>query len=196
MRFPMGRPRRGRARVGRPEALAGPLRARVAEAHRLWSAGRLAEAAQQLSDLAQEAGHDGLWRRAGQLHARAGEIFAQANDRERAQAEARAGLAWLRRLGGEEGAARLAARLIAGLRPDGTNPPAERPQESLRWDDDPGPAAPPPRGRLPVRCPECGGPLRSDEVEWIDAQSAECPYCGSTVLADPEKSGRPDGWKD
>ena len=30
----------------------------------------------------------------------------------------------------------------------------------------------------PVTCTSCGGPVRSDEVEWIDAHSAECPYCG------------------
>jgi len=42
----------------------------------------------------------------------------------------------------------------------------------------------PPAARLPGKCPQCGGPLRSDEVDWIDAQSAECPYCGSVVQAE------------
>ena len=32
---------------------------------------------------------------------------------------------------------------------------------------------------LPVKCQGCGAPLRSDEVEWVDEVSAECPYCGS-----------------
>ena len=36
---------------------------------------------------------------------------------------------------------------------------------------------------LPTACPGCGGPIRSDEVEWIDALTAECPYCGSAVRA-------------
>lgn len=40
------------------------------------------------------------------------------------------------------------------------------------------------RGRLPGRCPQCGAPLRSDQVEWVDAQSAECPYCGGVVGTD------------
>lgn len=34
---------------------------------------------------------------------------------------------------------------------------------------------------LPTHCPSCGGPVRSDEVDWIDANTAECPFCGSPV---------------
>ena len=34
---------------------------------------------------------------------------------------------------------------------------------------------------LPTHCPECGAPIRSDEVEWLDSQTAECPYCGSPI---------------
>ena len=36
---------------------------------------------------------------------------------------------------------------------------------------------------LPTHCPACGGPLRSDEVDWIDDQTAECQFCGSPVRA-------------
>jgi len=34
---------------------------------------------------------------------------------------------------------------------------------------------------LPVTCPQCGGPIRSDEVKWMGKQSAACPYCGSNL---------------
>ena len=34
---------------------------------------------------------------------------------------------------------------------------------------------------LPTTCPCCGGPIRADEVEWVDEVTAECPYCGSAV---------------
>ena len=37
------------------------------------------------------------------------------------------------------------------------------------------------RPLLPTNCPRCGGSLRSDEVEWVDGMTAECPYCGSAV---------------
>ena len=37
------------------------------------------------------------------------------------------------------------------------------------------------RGQLPLKCQNCGGTLRSDEVEWIDRDTASCPYCGSAI---------------
>lgn len=39
----------------------------------------------------------------------------------------------------------------------------------------------PSRAMLPTHCTSCGGPVRSDEVEWIDANTAECPFCGSPI---------------
>jgi hypothetical protein len=40
-----------------------------------------------------------------------------------------------------------------------------------------------PANRLPGKCPSCGGTLRPDEIEWIDACSGVCSYCGSVVQA-------------
>jgi len=34
---------------------------------------------------------------------------------------------------------------------------------------------------LPPNCPGCGAPLRPDEVDWIDPQTAVCEFCGSVV---------------
>ena len=34
---------------------------------------------------------------------------------------------------------------------------------------------------LPTQCPACGAPLRSDEVMWIDRNTAECPFCGNPL---------------
>ncbi len=34
---------------------------------------------------------------------------------------------------------------------------------------------------LPTHCSSCGGPIRSSEVDWLDAHTAECPYCGSPL---------------
>ena len=36
-------------------------------------------------------------------------------------------------------------------------------------------------GTLPAKCDGCGAPVIPDEVEWHDARTAECLYCG-TVL--------------
>jgi hypothetical protein len=38
-----------------------------------------------------------------------------------------------------------------------------------------------PRVQLPTNCPSCGAPIRSDQVDWVDQATAECPYCGSLV---------------
>ncbi len=35
--------------------------------------------------------------------------------------------------------------------------------------------------RLPLTCPACGGPLRANEIEWQDAHTGECPYCGNGI---------------
>jgi hypothetical protein len=48
----------------------------------------------------------------------------------------------------------------------------------------PGPQSAKPRPVLPTNCPGCGGPIRSDEVDWVDEVTAECPYCGSAVRAE------------
>lgn len=41
-----------------------------------------------------------------------------------------------------------------------------------------------PKPILPTNCQGCGGPIRSDEVDWVDDVTAECPYCGSSVRAE------------
>lgn len=42
----------------------------------------------------------------------------------------------------------------------------------------------PTRPRLPLKCPFCKGNLLPDEMDWLDTNTAECPYCGSAVQGD------------
>jgi len=44
--------------------------------------------------------------------------------------------------------------------------------------------APSNKAQLPLKCSNCGGALRPDEVEYLDATTGECPYCGSAVRGD------------
>ncbi len=37
------------------------------------------------------------------------------------------------------------------------------------------------QGRLPSKCPYCGGTVHPNEVDWINSHSATCDYCGSFV---------------
>ena len=46
------------------------------------------------------------------------------------------------------------------------------------------PAAAEARPQLPPKCPYCGGTVHPQEVEWLDATSAACDYCGSILSAE------------
>lgn len=37
--------------------------------------------------------------------------------------------------------------------------------------------------KLPTKCPQCGGTVHPDEVEWHMNRTAECEYCGSILEA-------------
>jgi hypothetical protein len=39
------------------------------------------------------------------------------------------------------------------------------------------------RGALATQCAGCGAPLVPDDVEWHDAHTAECIYCGTLARA-------------
>jgi hypothetical protein len=43
--------------------------------------------------------------------------------------------------------------------------------------------APPKKDRLPGKCPQCGGIVHPQEVDWIDSTKASCDYCGSILEA-------------
>lgn len=36
---------------------------------------------------------------------------------------------------------------------------------------------------LPDNCPNCGGPISPASVQWRGAQTAVCPFCGSSIKA-------------
>lgn len=39
------------------------------------------------------------------------------------------------------------------------------------------------RPALSSHCLSCGGPLRADDIEWLDDETAECPFCRNPVHA-------------
>ncbi|NDJ53401.1 MAG: hypothetical protein GYB68_10000, partial [Chloroflexi bacterium] len=39
----------------------------------------------------------------------------------------------------------------------------------------------PARANLPAQCPACLGPVRADEVSWINDHRAQCAFCGSPL---------------
>jgi len=39
--------------------------------------------------------------------------------------------------------------------------------------------------QVPRKCPECGGSLSNEEVDWVGPLQAKCPFCRTTVEAVP-----------
>lgn len=39
--------------------------------------------------------------------------------------------------------------------------------------------------QVPRKCPECGGSLSNEEVDWVGPLQAKCPFCRTTIEAQP-----------
>jgi hypothetical protein len=169
--------------------MADAPRRRLARAHSLVQTASYAEAAALYAQLAEEAraaGHP----RAAQLSLEAGRAFMLAGPAEAAVREIREGLELLAKLGRWRILQAAGERAIAELHQHGMTQEAE---EIAAWLHEalagaPRDAAPArsPSGRpplLPTHCPQCGGAVHSDEIEWIDPHTAECAYCGSPIRA-------------
>ena len=39
--------------------------------------------------------------------------------------------------------------------------------------------------QVPTTCPECGGSLSNEDVDWVGPLQAKCPYCRTTIEAQP-----------
>jgi hypothetical protein len=171
-------------RLSGPRSLLGAaLLGQLAQANDLLASGQVAAAAPVFAELARAAEAAGMPQRAAHLHVQAARSLIQQGDAPHALAHARAALGLFDVLGLTTKANAMRARIIQELQARGfhaeaaqlAQPPSA---QDAGWAADEVEA---PRGRLPARCASCGAAVRSDEVEWIDAVSAECPYCGSTV---------------
>ena len=197
MRFQPGRPfrRPGRMRVGprlfgTGSLLGAALLGILGDAHRLFESGQPAEAAPLFARLAQEAEAQGRARLAANLHLQAARSLMAVGRGPEALAHASAGLNIFIRLGMIPRARRAYRTFTRELLDRGMAAEASQLEHDLQAQtgplevgdmEDAGAQPTWPRGRLPARCPHCGGAVRSDEVEWIDEHSAECDYCGSVV---------------
>ncbi len=158
----------------------------LVRANRLLAEGQTGEAARLFAQSAQDLENRGHLRQAANLHAQAAHVYAEVSDETAALTQARLALKQFkelamtermsmfyanitRKLGGlgMSGAVDSLEQEFAGVAAPAGDWPSTRPLES--------------RGNLPGQCPYCGGPLRPDEVEWIDKQRAECGYCGGVV---------------
>ncbi len=179
----------GRRRMLR-QALRGagnaPAQQKLHEAQRLMAEGQFVEAAAMFDELGQQAVQHGMIRPAINLALQAGRACAQAGRGDDALAHARRALDLILNAGQPARATRAIPRAAAFLRAQGFTAQAAALEKeaaqrlallglSLQALPNVGTRS------LPSTCPQCAGPLRSDDADWIDAVSAECPWCGSTV---------------
>ena len=173
-----------------------PSRARQAltRANRLMADGQWTEAARVFERLAEAARTRGMPIRAAHLILQASRARLAADDIDAALEHARAGLRLFVRGGRVERVPAILSRMTAALRDKGYGAQADALErevaqalEEMGLSSDetgqPVPEVTERRGTLPAHCSGCGAPLIPDEVEWHDAYTAECPYCGTVIKA-------------
>ena len=157
----------------------------LAAANQMRAAGRPAQAAAAYVQVALMLEANQHPRRAANVHAQAAHAFADAGDEAQALQQARAALDLFLQYQMTNRTPVFFANITHRLSAHGMNAAAQALQNEYGGKVGPMPAtlptAPEKPGRLPPACPKCGGPVRSDEVSWIDATSAECIYCGAIL---------------
>ena len=173
-----------RRMMRRAMRMAGGGQQRVREAQALMAQGRFEDAAKLFSQVSDEAAQRGMIRPAGYLAMQAARAYAQAGKGDEALHQAKRALDIMLNAGNPIQATRAMPRAmpraITFLRGHGFAAQANvLEQEATKRLAQVGltlQAMPMGMGRsLPATCPQCAGPLRSDD--------AECPWCGSTVKA-------------
>jgi hypothetical protein len=151
-------------------------------AHAHMAAGEYGQAFPILKRLADGAAERGMPVRAANLAMQAARARLEMGSAGDAVALARTAIQLLRSSGHEDQARRLVPRMVEALRERGYHDEAVdlQAETAALLGGDLAPTGQP-RGALPLRCPSCNGPVRGDEVVWIDDRSAECPYCGSMI---------------
>ena len=153
------------------------------QANGLLGAGGYDEAADMFAQLADGAEEHGMPRRAAHMRAQAAYAQVQAGDPAQALEQARRGVGQLITAGRPRQARRMAERIAEALRSKGYATEANS-LLGMAPAVDPAPGQPAaPAKTLPAKCPQCGGAARSDEVEWVDAATAECAFCGAVIKA-------------
>ena len=157
----------------------------LTEANQLIANNKFQQAALIFAQLAVEMETTRHPRRAANFHARAAHAFADAGDALQSLSHARAALNLFIQFQMVNRIYHFYTNIIQKMRNHGMQAAVNELEKefSNKIGAIPSPAQPTPlrSGHLPPSCPKCGAPARSDEVDWIDNQSAECNYCGAVL---------------
>lgn len=155
-------------------------------AHQMMANGNYTGAAEAFEQLGR-AGEARQHPKSGDMFLQGGRARIMASQIPAGVADLKQGLSLLTSLGMTERAAQVAQRAQVELNQRGLSAEA---QELAAWSKSSGNPlsagsaampAPVKRPLLPTSCPECGGPVRADDVEWIDDVTAECNWCGTAL---------------
>ncbi len=156
--------------------------AQIAQAHRLFEDQRYPEAGahfEQLGRIAESRGGP----RAPRFFLQAGRAWLHAGDPHRGMQALKHGWDLASRMGRQDLLARVGPALISELTGMGLN--QESRQVEAWLGGVPARIAPPPTQShppaLPLKCPSCGASVNPQSVEWLDDQTAECYFCGSSL---------------
>lgn len=158
---------------------------RLQRAHHLMSEGSFREAGKIFEELAQGAAKRNL-PRAPQLFLQAGQAFIKAGEHQDGVELLRRGLHLMARMGQFRRLPAVSQRVFGELEALGMSEEREALEKEIQemlsqrgislsaitQEEKP---------RLPGKCPQCGGTVHPQEVEWIDERTASCDYCGSIL---------------
>jgi hypothetical protein len=154
-------------------------------ANRFVENGQPAKAAPIFAELAKELETSNHPRRAANLRAQAAHAFADSHNGQSALANARAALTLFIQNQMVERTPVFYTNIIRKLNNYGMKEAsaALMTEFSSIVVSVPVPSSPKPQthSRLPTNCPKCGGPVHSDEANWVDASTVECGYCGAMI---------------
>jgi hypothetical protein len=178
--------------LSRRLSLPPQVRQALSQANQLMAEGQFVEAAVIFERLSGQVERRGMLVRAGDLILQASRAHFRAGDVGTAVEQVGQALRLFVRGGREERVPRVLSRATSVLRNKGYDAQADRlEQEAAAMLEEVGssleeagrrvPQATERRGILPPVCKGCGASLVPDEVEWHDARTAECLYCGMVV---------------
>jgi hypothetical protein len=160
---------------------------KIREANALLARGEYAKAAAIFEDLAKKAADRGI-ERTPNLALQSARAWLESGETERGMQLIRMAIEYMHRTGQLRKLHNMSTRIVSELRSrELTKEAAEIEAEirELMAGIDVSAFEPMQVGKsaqLPAQCPQCGGNVRRDEVEWIDATSAVCDYCGSVLV--------------
>ena len=160
------------------------------QAHQMMAAGNYAGAADAFEQLGRAAEARG-GPRAGNFYLQAGRAHIMAGQKQIGLDNLKRGLEYMHHMGRHGRLYRAGNRVVNELNQNGMTTESQEIADWLKTVLPAGaagmvaPAAgPAKKPALPTHCPGCGGPVRADEVEWLDEVTAECNWCGGPVRAE------------